>query len=218
MLEEVGYIRLYCTSLQLVPTLSRCKTLFFATVIPFHKLWVMHRRWSYFQMYLSLYWSRQDWLCAWVPKVIWTTLVTRCKSSLSVALWSVAGKPFFPCTYYWLLLAFLGWADGPYLKACSQMVLHTSLYSICLTSIGCGLSLSLIQDASTSVHTWNVFLPFHPYNGLLSSIVEQFCFIHYHNAFHFSNPFCLMDHKSIWLLASDAFCNPMVHIIKLDVV
>ena len=142
MLEEVGYIRLYCTSLQLVPTLSRCKTLFFATVIPLHKLWVMHRRWSYFQMYLSLYWSRHDWLCAWVPKVISTTLFTRCKSSLSVALWSVAGKPFFPCTYYWLLLAFLGWADGPYVKACSQMVLHTSLYSICLTSIGCGLSLS----------------------------------------------------------------------------
>ena len=143
MLEEVGYIRLYCTSLQLVPTLSWCKTLFFATVIPFHKLWVMHRRWSYFQMYLSLYWSRHDWLCAWVPRVIWTTLFTQCKSSSSVALWSVVGKPFFPCTYYWLLLAFLGWADGPYLKACSQMVLHTSLYSICLTSIGCGLSLSL---------------------------------------------------------------------------
>ena len=142
MLEEVGYIRLYCTSLQLVPTLSRCKTLFFATVIPFHKLWVMHRRWSYFQMYLSLYWSRQDWLCAWVPKVIWNTIFTQCESSLSVALWYVVGKPFFPCTYYWLLLAFLGWADGPYLKACSQMVLHTSLYSICLTSIGCGLSLS----------------------------------------------------------------------------
>jgi len=142
MLEEVGYIRLYCTSLQLVPTLSRCKTLFFATVIPFHKLWVMHRRWSYFQMYLSLYWSRHDWLCAWVPKVIWTTLFTQCESSSSVALWSVVGKPFFPCTYYWLLLAFLGWVDGPYLKACSQMVLHTSLYSICLTSIGCGLSLS----------------------------------------------------------------------------
>ena len=102
----------------------------------------MHWSWSYFQIYLSLYWSRQDWLCAWVPKVIWTTLFTQCKSSSSVALWSVVGKPLFPCTYYWLLLAFLGWADGPYLKACSQMALHTCLYSICLTCIGCGLSLS----------------------------------------------------------------------------
>ena len=49
----------------------------------------------------------------------------------------------------WLLLAFLGWEFGPWLKARSLMVLLISLLSTCWTFTGCRLS--LMWDASTSM-------------------------------------------------------------------